>query len=175
MRPVELPVIVVLGAPNDAEGRLLPAAEGRAEAALRVYRRDPHHRLLLTGGFGAHFNQTPKPHFEYVAAYLEAEGVPRSALLGGVPSTNTVDDARLAAEFLTRYQTEQQADAGSHLHLHLKVVTSDFHVARARLLFERAFGPSVRLEMVAAPAALAPAELSRALHHEADAIARLFA
>jgi uncharacterized SAM-binding protein YcdF (DUF218 family) len=163
MRPTELPVIIVLGAPNDPQGRLLPAAEGRAEAAAREYRRDPHYRLLLTGGFGAHFNQTDRPHFEYVAAHLEGAGVPRSAILGGVPSTNTVDDARLCAEFL----------AAQEAHLHLKVVTSDFHIARARLLFERAFGTRARLEMVAAPAALSPEELAQALRHEADAIIRL--
>jgi uncharacterized SAM-binding protein YcdF (DUF218 family) len=155
-------VIVVLGAPNDDQGRLLAAAEGRAEAAVREHRRNPSWPLLLTGGFGEHFNRTARPHFEYVAEHLEARGVPRSAILGGVPSGHTADDARKAADFLA----DRQGIA-------LRVVTSDFHATRARLLFERAFGDRATVEMVVARTAVPPEELSRLLRHEAEAVARL--
>src|SRR5262245_38766452 len=123
------PIIIVLGAPHDANGRLSPVAEARARTALRTYRADPSGRLLLTGGHGPHFNSGARPHFEYVAAFLHEQGLPADAIIGGVPSRNTIEDARLSAQRL--------ADAPTSLVL--KVVTSDFHIARARLVFERAF------------------------------------
>jgi uncharacterized SAM-binding protein YcdF (DUF218 family) len=166
----ELPLLIVLGAPNDAEGRLLPVAAGRAATAAREYLGDPRYRVVLTGGFGAHFNQTARPHFEYVAEALAAAGVPPTALLGCVASATTIEDARLCAELLA--PREQP--------LHLKIVTSDFHTTRARLLFERAFAARgaahrARIDLVAAPVAVPAEELVRALRHEADAIARLAA
>jgi uncharacterized SAM-binding protein YcdF (DUF218 family) len=157
------PIIIVLGAPNDPEGRLLPAAEGRALVAVREHRRHPDAQLLLTGGFGPQFNTTAQPHFTYVAAFLETQGIPPSAILGRLPSSHTFEDARLCADFL--------ADRAP---LDLKVVTSDFHAARARLLFDRAFASRpASIEMVVAPTAVPPAELSRLLRHESEAIARL--
>jgi len=162
MRRIESPIIVVLGAPNDDQGRLLPAAEGRAQTALREYHRNPSCPLLLLGGFGAHFNRTSRPHFDYLAEFLEAGGVPRSAILGKLPTFNTIDDARKSAEFL--------ADERG---LALRVVTSDFHATRARLLFERAFAGRASVEIVAAPTALPPDQLAPLLRHEADAVARL--
>jgi uncharacterized SAM-binding protein YcdF (DUF218 family) len=160
------PIIVVLGAPNDEQGRLLPAAAGRAETALRVFQDDPSSRLILTGGFGAHFNSTARPHFEHLAAALIAGGVPAAAIIGRVGSSNTAEDAHGTAALLATHQ-------GS---LALRIVTSDFHVARARLLFTRAFAgraSETSIEMVASPAALSLEELSRALAHEAGAVARL--
>lgn len=157
----DAPIIVVLGAPNDDDGRLGPTAEGRARAALEVYRARPGARILLTGGFGAHFNRTERPHATYLRAFLTEAGLPGAAILGEVHSGNTVEDAELSAGRL----------AGSNLHL--VVVTSDFHAARARLLFERAFGARARIEVAVAPAGLSPRELCQALAHEARAIARL--
>jgi uncharacterized SAM-binding protein YcdF (DUF218 family) len=165
MRAIDVPIMVVLGAPNDDDGRLLAVATGRAEAAVREQRRNPSWPLILTGGFGDHFNRTARPHFEYVAAFLEAQGVPRSAVLASLPSSNTFDDARQVAELL----------AGQSA-VTLRVVTSDFHASRARLLFQRAFaGRQLDLEMVVAPAGVAPEELSRLLRHEAEAVGRLAA
>lgn len=160
---LDVPIIVVLGAPNDDRGNLLPVAAGRAQAALLQYRQEPTARLVLTGGFGAHFNNTARPHFEYVEDYLQSRGVPESAILGRLPTANTIEDAEACAELLRRYARPLQ----------LRVVTSDFHLARARLLFQRAFGEHAALEMIPAPSGLPPDELAQALRHESEAIARL--
>jgi uncharacterized SAM-binding protein YcdF (DUF218 family) len=156
------PIIVVLGAPNDDQGRLLAAAEGRALTALREHRRHPAFPLLLTGGFGPHFNRTAQPHCAYVAAFLEAQGVPPSAIVGKLVTSNTYEDALQAAAFLAGQDG-----------LELRVVTSDFHAARARLLFRRAFGARAEIEMVAAPIEVPPTELSALLRHESEAVGRL--
>ena len=162
---LDVPIIVVLGAPNDDQGNLLPVAAGRAQTALLQHRQDPSARLLLTGGFGAHFNNTARPHFEYVEDYLRSRGVPGSAILGRLRTVNTIEDAEKSAQLLRQYVGPLQ----------LRVVSSDFHLARARLLFERAFGEHAALDMIAAPSGLPPDELARALKHESEAIARLAA
>jgi uncharacterized SAM-binding protein YcdF (DUF218 family) len=101
-----------------------------------------------------------------VAAFLRELGLPGGAIMCGVPSRNTIEDAKLSAERLAVLPGP----------LALKIATSDFHLTRARLLFERAF-PAGRatIEMLAAPAGLPPDELVRALEHEARAVSRLLA
>ncbi len=163
MKRIEKPIIVVLGAPNAASGELLPTAKARAVAALQQYEIDPDRMMLLTGGFGVHFNTTGRPHFEYVAEFLHNRGVPKAAILGSILTSNTIDDAQSSATFLSKF-------AGP---LQLKVVTSDFHLARCRLLFEHAFPKDTKVEMIPAPSMLASAKLCEALRHEAEAIAKL--
>jgi uncharacterized SAM-binding protein YcdF (DUF218 family) len=162
MKVADGPIIIVLGAPNDGEGRLLAAAEGRAEAAVREYWANPHCRVLLTGGFGEHFNVTPKAHYTYLANYLSSHGVPESAFIGKLATANTREDADMSAVFLSEWAPP----------LELRVITSDFHIARSRLLFERAFGGRAQLTMIPAPARLPRQELCLALRHEADSIER---
>jgi uncharacterized SAM-binding protein YcdF (DUF218 family) len=159
----EPPILVVLGAPNDEHGRLLAVARGRAETALREYRANPRTRLILTGGFGAHFNVTERPHFDHVARYLTGHGVAESAIIGRLATTHTAEDAEQTAAFVA------ERGPGSPI----RVVTSDFHLARARLLFERSLGPRADLlEMVPAPARLSTPELCAALRHEAESLER---
>ncbi len=69
--PVEL--LVVLGSPNDDDGRLSPRAVERLRGALREHRARPDLPILLTGGFGEHFNRSsPRPHAEHALARFRA-------------------------------------------------------------------------------------------------------
>jgi uncharacterized SAM-binding protein YcdF (DUF218 family) len=120
-------IVIVLGSTNTRNGRLSPMGVRRLTCALALYRTRPADtQLLLTGGFGAHFNTTAQPHWSYARAWLRRHGVPEAAFLGFVASTNTPDDARLAADLLARHPAAR-----------VTLVTSDFHVARARYLFGR--------------------------------------
>jgi uncharacterized SAM-binding protein YcdF (DUF218 family) len=118
----------VLGSPNDEHGNLHSIAIERCECALRLHRDNPGWRLLLTGGFGAHFNTTGRPHAEYLRDYLGQRGVPTDSFLPTAPSQNTVEDASLSKPIAVAAGTRVVA-----------VVTSDYHVARARWVFRREF------------------------------------
>jgi hypothetical protein len=50
--------IVVLGSPNDENGKLLPIAISRCEKAFSEYVRIGECKILCTGGFGQHSNLT---------------------------------------------------------------------------------------------------------------------
>ena len=118
--------IVVLGSPNDDLGRLHSIAIERCQRALRIHRDNPSWPLLLTGGYGPHFNNTALPHAEYLRRWLVEHGVPLESFLPFAQSRNTLEDAALARPILMA--------AGARLAV---VVTSDYHAARARFVFER--------------------------------------
>lgn len=152
--------IVLLGAPNDEEGRLSSIAEERCALALRECRLHPDALVLPTGGFGDHFNTTDKPHAYYTRRLLVAEGVDEARFLPHAESRNTVEDAALAAPVLA------QAGVTSVI-----IVTSDFHVARAEFLFKLALPESTEILFAPATTHLPEDELERLRAHERGALA----
>lgn len=158
-------VILVLGSPNDAQGHLYSIALERCRRALRLHRDNPTWPLLLTGGFGAHFNTTDKPHAYYLRCWLETSAVPPTAFLPFAESRNTLEDASLAKPILLA--------TGARCAL---VVTSDFHADRARFVFEREFtGTGVTLCFVTTETdeAACPLDLAALKRHEVAALAGL--
>jgi uncharacterized SAM-binding protein YcdF (DUF218 family) len=153
-------LIIVLGAQNDAQGRLSAMALARARGALEEYRRRPGSRLVVTGGYGR-FNPAPLPHAEYMARYLIAQGVDPGDILARVESAHTVDDAALPRQFLRAF-----IDPGPTT---IVVVTSRFHVPRARLIFEHFYDPAL-LVLVGTPDAVSPQRLRELCAHEREQI-----
>lgn len=153
-------IIVVLGAPNDDGGRLSAVAASRCALALEQYQCSPR-PVLPTGGWGAHFNTTSEPHYQYITAYLRSAEVPPEHVLPGVDSANTYDDVALVAE--------AARVMGAH---ELTVVTSDYHVARVQLLFAR-LAPDLVTDVLGAHAELSGEELGALEAHERAAVDRL--
>lgn len=121
-------VIILLGAPNDEKGRLSPIAKERCERAILEYRKNPGYKILPTGGFGPHFNVTNQPHAYYSSRYLISRGVPEGDILDSVESSSTIEDAELSWPIIQKCKMES-----------VIVVTSDFHIPRARIIFKRRF------------------------------------
>ncbi|MCB0065283.1 MAG: YdcF family protein [Caldilineaceae bacterium] len=155
-------LIVILGSPNDDQGRLSLMARGRVALGYRHYcaRGWP---LLLTGGVGDHFNRTSLPHAHYLQQWLLAHGVPADAILPFACSRHTGEDALLARPIVEQTGARQ-----------LLVVTSDFHVVRATWHFRAVF-PDYALAVVGAPylAGCSAAERERLVAHEARRLAEL--
>lgn len=147
-------VIVVLGAPNDDLGSLSWISRDRCREALNQHRLRPGSLLLPVGGFGAQFNRTGRPHWHYVREYLLKQGVADAAVLVGVDSSNTREDALLTQDRLECLGIR-----------HAVVVTSDFHRERAAWHFRRVAG-GVSYEFVAARSSRPDEELRRLQEHE---------
>ena len=113
--------ILVLGYANDSKGRLAVISRERIELALKLWKHTPQAKLIASGGFSRRFNPTRAPHYEYVMEYMRRQGVPAEALLPGLPSEYTAHEAQLAARLIQEHSLTQ-----------LTVVTSDFHLPRAR-------------------------------------------
>ena len=158
-------IIIVLGSPNDEYGGLFSVAIERGEAARQLLAGRPGWKLLLTGGFGAHFNTTDKPHAYYLQRWLQGRGVADEVFLPWALSRNTLEDASLARPIVAAAGTTRAV-----------VVTSDYHLDRARLVFEREFaGTTVAWEFVATctDESRSRLDLAALRKHEREALARL--
>lgn len=159
---IHLPgLIIVLGSTNTKKGVLSPIAKSRAAKAYEFWNLNPDFKFLLTGGFGERFNQTDKPHGSYVQDYLISLGVPSSVILGVVESFNTIEDAFLSFMALEDIKIDL-----------LVVSTSDFHVRRARLIFEKMFRGQ-KMDFLISTPPVSATQQSRYEAHETMSIRRL--
>jgi hypothetical protein len=116
-------VIVVLGSPNFPDGTLGPIALDRLLGCLGIF--DPtKHKILCTGGFGAHFNTSPVAHANYLKDFLIQKGVPSTAFLPLALSSNTVEDAVMSKSILKEVEYKN-----------LLILTSEYHLARVKFIF----------------------------------------
>lgn len=117
-------ILIVLGSPNSSKGELLDIAIDRLNYCLNMF--DKRKNLILcTGGFGKHFNTTETPHAKYAINYLMKCGIDERYFLEMAISSNTVDDAVKTKEILSNYNFP------------LKIITSDYHLERAQIIFEQ--------------------------------------
>lgn len=147
-------IIIVLGSPNNEKGELGQLAIDRLNTGIALYRNYPDYKILCTGGFGKHFNQTKQPHAYYAKLYLMEHGVAQNDVLEFALSANTVEDATKSCQIIRRYHPES-----------IMVVTSDFHMPRVRFIFERVYSGSL-ISYVEAASQLAKDEKSRLIAHE---------
>lgn len=154
-------IILVLGSPNDEQGNLSQIALDRLRCAYHIYQANPNFKIVCTGGFGAHFNTTDQPHYFYAYQFLMERGIPEQALEEGVLSTNTITDFELAKEFVWLEQPDV-----------FIVVTSDFHMERAQILYKRYINyPKVMF--IPAISSLTKEEIVRLIEHESRAVKML--
>lgn len=151
-------IIMTLGGPNDDRGHLSRVALDRLECTYSLYTNNNNTRVLCTGGFGDSFNRTSHPHAYYAKQYLMQRGVKEEDFLQFTLSTNTVEDFRISKAIIEREQPDI-----------LLVVTSDFHMRRAKVLHDIIMKyPST--VFVPAKSSLTPSELAPLLAHEKQAI-----
>jgi vancomycin permeability regulator SanA len=116
-------VIVVLGSPNFPDGTLGPIALDRLQGCLSIFNPQKH-KILCTGGFGAHFNTSPVAHANYLKDFLIQKGVPSTAFLPLALSSNTVEDAVMSKSILKEVEYKN-----------LLILTSEYHLARVKFIF----------------------------------------
>ncbi len=158
-------MIVVLGSPNSEYGELYHIAKERCELALREYGQRPGWKFLLTGGYGAHFNTTDQPHAAYLKRYLIERGVPDQDIVDFAESENTLEDASRSKRVVLKYGVGE-----------ICVVTSDYHLDRARYVFEREFADTeVRIKFSVSETDEEECEIDLVSQkkHEREALTRL--
>lgn len=123
-------LIVILGSPNDEQGNLSAMGQGRVHTGFQKYQelKNKGWKILLTGGYGEHFNTTDKPNAFYAQQLLLKWGVQAEDIVDFALSKNTVDDALQARNIV------EQFDCPSML-----IITSDFHLPRAEYIFRSVF------------------------------------
>jgi uncharacterized SAM-binding protein YcdF (DUF218 family) len=158
-------LIVVLGSPNAEDGALYSIARERCRLALDEYARRDGWKLLLTGGYGAHFNTTDQPHAAYLKDYLTARGIPEADIVEFAESSNTLEDASCSKPIVRQYEVQE-----------ILVITSDYHQARARYVFEREFADTdveIAFSVAQTDEAACELDLEALKRHERQALERL--
>jgi len=120
--------IVILGAAVWPGGQPSPTLRRRIDEAVRQAAAHPAALVICSGGLGRH----PPSEAEVMARGLRDSGIPAERILLEDASTSTLENAGLTAAILR--------ERGLTCIL---VVTSSYHVARARLTF-RHFGITAR-------------------------------
>lgn len=152
-------ILLVLGAPNSPEGILSPIAISRLDTCYSIYQREGSN-IVLTGGYGPHFNITHKPHAWYAEQYLIGKGIPAHKILGYVESTNTVEDATLSKPLIAALQPSR-----------VTIITSEFHLQRAGFIFCDIYQDLAPLRFIPAPSChLRLEELQALIQHETKAM-----
>lgn len=136
MTPGEMPeadaIVVLSGAvvdpPGDNDVLEWGEAVDRFEGGLALYEAGRAPYLIFTGG-RMPWQPDKRPEGEILAEWAMARGVPQAAILLTGEVVNTAGEARAVAALLAQEGT----DSGTVL-----LVTSAFHMRRARLLFEEA-------------------------------------
>ena len=121
--------ILILGSPNDKEGNLSLIAKTRLMQGAKELSLHPGFKILLTGGFGKHFNDTNLPHWKYAKDFLikELAVSPDSFLEECIESANSVEDVEKARPIFQKYNFDK-----------IILVTSEFHLNRVKYIIEKA-------------------------------------
>lgn len=153
-------ILIILGAPNTSDGVLSKIAKSRLDHCLKIYSETD--LILCTGGWGEHFNTTPKPHSFYAKEYLLKNGIAPNCFLDSALSGNTVEDAVKVKKIVSKVE-------GSYL---LIIVTSDFHIERSELIFKKIL-KGFNMVFTGAKTVLPQEELEIILEHEKKSIKKI--
>ena len=140
--------IVVLGYELADDGSMKKELRGRLETALASAEKYPNSYIVCTGGGTADKNKTVT-EAGVMAQWLIEHGVAAERIITEKKSYSTVQNAKYTYEILSQNYPQVT---------HLALVTSDYHLPRASLLFHAqatlaALGDGVPLLSVAANAA----------------------
>ena len=154
--------IVQLGAPNALDGMLSAIARARTQLTASVAKEYPNRQIILTGGWGAHFNQATRPHWFYVRGCLTDEyGIDPVRIHRKINTSNSVEDAALLLPWI---RPKDQ----------LTVITSDFHVERARFIFSCIMGRTQGIDVQGAKSVDMSEDERKSRHdHEGKALTGL--
>jgi len=116
-------VIVILGAGTRANGVVSPAYARRINHAVTLYEKGLAPYLICTGGYGSRFRT--KTEAQACAEYLQAVGVPSTAIILEAVSRSTEENAIEVAKIMAAASFKTAI-----------LVSDDFHLLRAQWLFE---------------------------------------
>lgn len=133
--------IVVLGGGINLQGQIPAHVYQRLDKALELYKKYPSSKIILTGKYSFLYRKEKPPTTEAarMSEYLLQQGIPKSDLLLEDKSKNTFANAYyLKKNFLV----PQKIFAAT-------IITSHFHIARVKYIFQKVFGSSYRFEFIA--------------------------
>jgi uncharacterized SAM-binding protein YcdF (DUF218 family) len=141
--------IIVFGIGVYDNGSIYDIAKPRVEKAAEVYRSGRAGRILFAGGWAcSQARKPPVTEAEAMGRYAVSLGVDPKAVLIVDQSRNNIGSAYLARRYFDAHSLPKG----------IILVTSDFHMERAKYLIDKFFGPQYHIEAEAAGSGLSAAE-----------------
>lgn len=116
----------------------------RLNKAIELLKKYPHAKILLCGKYSFRYSENEAPSIteaELMRDYLIKKGIPASKIFLERKSKDTIGNAYYAKKLYFIPKNEKEAI----------IVTSDFHLNRAKFIFKKIFGPKYRLKFIATP------------------------
>ena len=134
--------IIVLGGGIDLQGKLPPHVYQRLDKAIDLFKRSSNCKIVATGKYSFLYDQLkkfpPATEAEKMAAYLLKKNIPKEKILLEKKSKDTISNAYYLKKDFFIPQKEKKGI----------VITSHFHLARVRYIFNKIFGPDYDLEFI---------------------------
>lgn len=132
-------VMIVLGCQVMPSGAPSVLLRDRLDKALRYLEVHPDVLVVVTGGKGG---DEKVSEAEAMANYLLANGVSQSRILLEDRSTSTWENLLFSGQLLLEYGLEK---------CKIAIVSNGFHLARAKMLWNRLWGNGEEVSVLAAP------------------------
>lgn len=139
--------IVILAGGVGADGSLPAWVRSRIERGVTLWRNGLAPRIIMSGRWG--FGERKPPPI------TEAQAMKRLAIRLGVPAKWIITE-ELSQDTIGNAYFTKTTVLIPHGWTRLAVVTSDYHLARARYVFEKILGPKYRCRFIPAPSSLPP-------------------
>ncbi len=152
-------LIVVLGGGIDLEGKLPLFIYRRLDKAVELYKNKPGNKIVLSGKYSFLFKEKKPPlkESEKMARYLFKK-IPRKDILLEKKSKDTVGNAYYLKKLIFIPRHEYKAT----------IITSNFHLARTKFIFNKIFGPTYQLTIVGVPDDLPKNEKKKVLDRQKE-------
>jgi len=121
--------IVMVLSHSIENGNLSDIGKDRAEKATELYKNNLASKILMTGGFGKHFNTTKIPAAEWMKRHAVKLKVPKKDILKEDSSRNTIENLLYSKDIIKKHKWKS-----------IIIVTSDFHILRTKYIFKKIFG-----------------------------------
>lgn len=140
-------VILILSGGIDQNGKLPSRVINRLQEGLKLHTKHPSTPILLSGKY-VHSCKNPPPITEAKAMknYLLKQGCKANLILEE-KAQDTIGNAYFSKPVLIQNNWDN-----------LAIITSDFHIPRAKYTFEKILGPSYKLTFFKAKAEIDPNE-----------------
>ncbi len=134
-------VLVVLGGGVGVNGEISLTSQSRIEKAVEIFNSGYANYLILSGK--ASFSRNPAP------IKTEAQTMKERALLLGVPEEKILLEEESQDTIGNAYFVKTQFLEPNHWH-DMGVVTSEYHLPRAKYIFEKVLGEQYKIDFISA-------------------------
>ncbi len=121
-------IIIVLGSTNNQDGNISDIGLQRLNKGITLLNTFKDSYIILTGGFGSHFNTTNTPYSTYAKDFLIKNRISETRILDCVLSKDTIEDAKLTLPLIKEITPKN-----------IHIVSSDFHMERVKYIFNKVF------------------------------------